>query len=121
MYLLNLKDQRDIVKVIEYLVETHQKNNTVEDMMKRFGLSVEQYRMCCNLAVPALAQGNMKGRYTATRNLYRKLRGDVAALYEAVKDEEGPAAEGVRRLYQDWCVPKPSSVVFGKNEDDGDN
>ena len=58
MQLLNLKDQRDIARVIEYLVEVNTKNSTVADVMERFRLTPEEYRMCSNLAVPALAQGN---------------------------------------------------------------
>lgn len=39
MVLLNLTDQRRIAEVIEYLVEIHQKDNTVEDVMDRFCLT----------------------------------------------------------------------------------
>jgi len=35
MQLLGLKDQRDIVAVIDYLVEIHQKSDTVEDVMEK--------------------------------------------------------------------------------------
>lgn len=115
MQLLNLKDQRDIVKVVEYLIEIHQKSNTVEDVMKRFGLSMDEYRMCCNLAVPALAQGNMRGRFTAVSRTNKDMRRDIRALYEAVKDEDGMAAEGVRKLYATWC-DRSQNVVYGSAE-----
>ena len=55
MQLLGLKDQKDIAEVIDYLVEIHQKSDTVEDVMEKFGLTPEEYRMCCNLAMPAPA------------------------------------------------------------------
>lgn len=122
MKLLNLKDQRDIVKVIEYLIEIHQKNNTVADVMERFGLTYEQYQMCCNLAVPALAQGNMKGRFTMMRKFCRKMRRDIRALYETMGDDDGPGAEGIRMLYGKYCDHR-QDVVYGKDiggaEDDG--
>jgi len=116
MQLLNLKDQRDIVKVVEYLVEIHQKDNTVGDVMRRFGLGIDEYRMCCNLAVPALRQGNIKGRFTAVSRTNKAMRKDIKALYAAVKDEEGPAADGVRRLFRSYCG-QAQNVVYG--EDDG--
>ena len=92
MYLLNLKDQRDIVQVIEYLVEIHRKNKTVAHVMEKFHLTADQYRMCCNLAMPALAQGNMKGRFTVVRGINKAMREDIKVLYEAVKDDDGKAA-----------------------------
>ena len=114
---MNLKDQRDIARVIEYLVEVNTKNSTVADVMERFRLTPEEYRMCSNLAVPALAQGNMKGRFMVVSRMNKAMRKDVKALYEAVKDEEGLAAEGVRMLYAAWCT-KPQSAVYG--HDDGE-
>lgn len=112
MVLLNLKDQRDIVKVIEYLVEIHQKNNTVGDVMKRFGITADEYRMCSNLAIPAIAQGNLKGRYKAVSRSNKAMRADIRAAYEATMDEEGPAAEALRMLYETHCVHK-QNVTFG--------
>ena len=117
MLLLNLKEQREIVKVIEYLLEIHQKDNTVEDVMRRFGLSYEQYQMCCNLAMPALAQGNMKGRFTAVSRTNRAMREDIKALHAAVKDDDSVAAAGVRQLYDSYCQ-HGQNVVYGKNEDE---
>lgn len=118
MVLLNLKDQRDIAAVIEYLVEIHHKNNTVEDVMKKFGLSLDQYRMCCNLAMPALSQGNMKGRFTAVSRTNRYMRKDIKRMYEAVKDQEGPGVECLKMLYEDYCV-RAQSVVYGSSEEEG--
>ena len=119
MYLLNLKDQRDIVKVIDYLVETHRKNNTVAEVMEKFHLTPDQYRMCCNLAVPALAQGNMKGRFAVVRGINKAMREDINLLYEAVKGDDGKAAAGVRRLYETYCH-REQNVVWGSAEDDGE-
>jgi hypothetical protein len=119
MQLLNLKDQLDIVKVVEYLVEIHQKNNTVGDVMKRFGLGIDEYRMCCNLAVPALRQGNIKGRFTALSRINRAMRRDIRTLYEAVKDEDGSAADGVRELYRRYC-DHSQNAVFACAQDEAD-
>ena len=112
MVLLNLKDQRDIVKVIEYLVEINQTSTTVEDVMQRFGLSMDEYRMCCNLGMPALTQENMKGRYDAVRTVNRSMRKDIVALYEAVKDEDNVAARGVKLLWEKYCH-RESVATFG--------
>ena len=117
MVLLNLKDQREIVAVVEYLVEINQKPNTVADVMRKFHLTVDEYRMCSNLAVPALAQGNMKGRFTAVSQMNKKMRKDIKALYEAVKDEEGMAADGVRKLYRDYC-DHSQNVVYGSTNEE---
>ena len=118
MVLLNLKDQQDIVRVIEYLVEIHQKNNTVEDVMKKFGIGLDEYRMCCNLAMPALAQGNMKGRFTSVSRMNKAMRSDIRALYAAVKEEESPAADGVRLLHETWCQ-RGQNVVYGTDNGTG--
>lgn len=118
MYLLNLKDQRDIVKVIEYLVEIHQKDNTVEDVMERFGLTCDQYRMCCNLAMPALAQGNIKGRFTAVSKLNKSMRRDIKALYKEVRSDPGKAAAGVETLWGTYCT-RMCGAVYGKRDEDG--
>lgn len=117
MLLLNLKDQQEIVRVIQYLVEIHQKSNTVADVMQRFNLTPEQYRMCCNLAVPALAQGNMKGRFTAVSKINKSMRREIDELYQRVKGEPGTAADGVRLLHKNWCE-RDHNVVYGKNEDE---
>ena len=117
MYLLNLKDQRDIVKVIEYLVEIHQKDNTVEDVMERFGLTCDQYRMCSNLAVPALAQGNIKGRFKAVSLTNKAMRREIKALYELAKDGDGPIEKGVKLMYETYCL-HTQNVVYGQNKDD---
>jgi len=116
MRLLGLKDQQDIVRVIEHLVETHRKSNTVADVMQRFHLTLDEYRMCCNLAMPALAQGNMKGRFTAVSATCKAMRRNIKALYESVKDEEGTAADGVRLLYETYCTHH-GNVVYGTAED----
>lgn len=117
MVLIGLKDRQDIVKVIAYLVEIHHKNETVASVMRRFHISAEEYRMCCDLAVPAIAQGNMKGRYTAVRNANKAMRSDIEALYQQVKNDEGKAAAGVRMLHKNWCE-HGQNVIYGKNEDD---
>ena len=117
MVLINLKDQRDIVKVVEYLIETHQKNNTVDDVMTRFGLDLDRYRMCCNLAMPALAQGNIKGRFTAVSRINKTMRREIKALYELAKDGDGPLEKGVKLMYETYCL-HTQNVVYGQNKDD---
>lgn len=112
-----MKDQRDIVAVIEYLVEIHHKKNTVEDVMNKFGLTLDQYRMCCNLAMPALSQGNMKGRFTSVSRTNRYMRKDIKRMYEAVKDQEGPGVECLKMLYEEYCT-RAQSVVYGSAEED---
>ena len=42
MQLLGLTDQKRIAEVIDYLVDIQQKNETVEDVMEKFGLSPEE-------------------------------------------------------------------------------
>ena len=119
MVLLNLKDQQDIVRVIEYLVEIHQKDNTVGDVMERFGLSPEEYRMCCNLAMPALRQGNMKGRFTAVSRVNRAMRKAIKALYEDVQENPEKAVQGVKVLWESYCG-HACAVVYGKAEEETD-
>lgn len=116
--LLGLKDQRDIVAVIDYLVEIHQKSDTVEDVMAKFGLTPEEYRMCCNLAMPALRQGNMKGRFTAVSRTNKAMRRDIRALYKEVQRDGGKAAEGVEMLFGAYCT-HTCGAVYGKRDDDG--
>lgn len=116
MQLLGLKDRRDIVAVIEYLVEIHQKDNTVEDVMDRFCLTPEEYRMCCDLAMPALRQGNMKGRFTAVSRINKAMRRDIKALYKEVQSDPGKAAAGVEMLYGTYCGHY-GGVVYGKVSD----
>ena len=118
MVLLNLKDQQDIVRVIEYLVEIHQKDNTVEDVMEKFGLSPEEYRMCCNLAMPALRQGNMKGRFTAVSRANKAIRRDIKALYKEVQSNPEKAAAGVEMLWGTYCTHS-CGAVYGKRDGDG--
>ena len=121
MQLLGLKDRRDIVAVIDYLVEIHQKNDTVEDVMEKFGLSPEEYRMCCDLAMPALRQGNIKGRFTAVSRINKAIRRDIKALYKEVQSDPGKAAAGVEMLWGTYCTHS-CGVVFGKaNESDRKN
>lgn len=121
MQLLGLTDQKRIAEVIDYLVEIHQKDNTVEDVMERFGLSPEEYRMCCNLAMPALRQGNIKGRFTAVSRVNKAMRRDIKALYKEVQKEPGKAAAGVEMLWGTYCT-HTCGVVFGKvNESDRKN
>jgi len=116
MRLLNLKEQRDIVTVIDYLVETHQKNNTVGDVLKMFSLTPDEYRMCCNLAMPALRLGNMKGRFAAARCANKAMRKDIKDLYERVKAEQSEGADAIRRLYETYCTHK-TNVVYGSAKD----
>lgn len=119
--MLGLTDQKRIAEVIDYLVEIHQKDNTVEDVMERFGLSPEEYRMCCNLAMPALRQGNIKGRFTAVSRVNKAMRRDIKALYKEVQKEPGKAAAGVEMLWGTYCT-HTCGVVFGKvNESDRKN
>ena len=118
MQLLGLTDQKRIAEVIEYLVEIHQKNDTVEDVMEKFGLSPEEYRMCCNLAMPALRQGNMKGRFTAVSRINKAMRRDIKALYKEVQKEPGKAAAGVEMLWGTYCT-HTYRAVYGKRDGDG--
>ena len=121
MPLLGLVDQKRIAEVIDYLVEIHQKDNTVEDVMERFGLSPEEYRMCCNLAMPALRQGNIKGRFTAVSRMNKAMRRDIKALYKEVQSDPEKAAAGVEMLWGTYCT-HTCGVVFGKvNESDRKN
>jgi hypothetical protein len=118
MQLLGLKDQRDIVAVIDYLVEIHQKDNTVEAVMERFGLSPDEYRMCCNLAMPALRQGNIKGRFTAVSRMNKAMRRDIKALYKEVQSDPEKAAAGVEMLWWTYCTHS-CGAVFGKIREQG--
>ena len=113
MQLLGLVDQKRIAEVIDYLVEIHQKDNTVEDVMERFGLSPEEYRMCCNLAMPALRQGNIKGRFTAVSRMNKAMRRDIKALYKEVQSDPEKAAAGVEMLWGTYCT-HTCGAVFGK-------
>ena len=115
MQLLGLKDQRDIVVVIDYLVEIHQKSDTVEDVMEKFALTPEEYRMCCNLAMPALRQGNVKGRFTAVRRMNRAMKRDIKALYKEVQQDREKAAAGVEMLFGTYCT-HTCGAVYGKRE-----
>jgi len=117
MQLLSLKEQQDIVKVIEWLTERHLKENTVAEVMKQFGLTMEEYRMCCNLAMPALALGNMKLRLTAMSKQNKAMRKEIRALYDAVKDDEGVAADGVRLLFKRHCT-QAQNVVYGEDDEE---
>lgn len=119
MRLLNLKEQREIVEVINYLLEIQTKNVTVAQLMEKFGISFDEYRMCCNLAKPAMMQGNMAGQYNNMRKLYAAVLADVRAAYNEVKDLEGPGADAVRRMY-DAHVDRSIGVVYGKSEDESD-
>ena len=112
MQLLGLTDQRRIAEVIDYLVEIHQKDNTVEDVMERFGLSPEEYRMCCNLAMPALRQGNIKGRFTAVSRVNKAMRRDIKALYKEVQSDPEKAAAGVEMLWGTYCT-HTCGAVYG--------
>ena len=112
MKLLDLKDRRDIVAVIEYLVEIHQKDNTVGDVMERFHLTPDEYRMCCDLAMPALRQGNMKGRFTAVSRVNRAMRKAIKALYEDVQENPEKAVQGVKVLWESYCG-HACAVVYG--------
>ena len=104
MVLLNLKEQHEIIEVIEYLIFIHRKSVTVEDVMKRFGLSFDQYRMCCNLGAPALAEANKNGRFTTVSRANKSMRNDIKELYYALSDDDhSKAADGVRALYRSWC------------------
>ena len=118
MQLLGLVDQKRIAEVIDYLVEIHQKDNTVEDVMERFGLSPEEYRMCCNLAMPALRQGNIKGRFTAVSRINKAMRRDIKALYKEVQREPEKAAAGVEMLWGTYCTHS-CGAVYGKRDGDG--
>jgi hypothetical protein len=118
MQLLGLVDQKRIAEVIDYLVEIHQKDNTVEDVMERFGLSPEEYRMCCNLAMPALRQGNIKGRFTAVSRMNKAMRRDIKALYKEVQSDPDKAAAGVEMLWGTYCT-HTCGAVYGKRDDDG--
>ena len=118
MQLLGLKDRRDIVAVIDYLVEIHQKNDTVEDVMEKFGLSPEEYRMCCDLAMPALRQGNIKGRFTAVSRINKAIRRDIKALYKEVQSDPEKAAAGVEMLWGTYCA-HTCGAVYGKRDGDG--
>ena len=115
MQLLGLVDQKRIAEVIDYLVEIHQKDNTVEDVMERFGLSPEEYRMCCNLAMPALRQGNIKGRFTAVSRMNKAMRRDIKALYKEVQSDPEKAAAGVEMLWGTYCTHS-CGAVYGKTE-----
>lgn len=112
MQLLGLNDRRRIVAVVEYLVEINQTNDTVGDVMEKFALTPEEYRMCCDLAMPALRMGNMKGRFTAVSRINKAMRKDIKALYRAVKQEPGKAAGGVERLFETYCTHS-CGAVFG--------
>ena len=116
MTLLNLKEQRRIVEIIEYLVETQNKNNTVGELMAKFGITFDEYRMCCELGKPAITQGNIKSRMKAIQKNNRTLRQDVKALYELADGQDGPLAEAVRRAYKAH-VAYEHTAIYGKMDD----
>lgn len=119
MRLLNLKEQREIVEVINYLLEIQTKNVTVAELMEKFGISFDEYRMCCNLAKPAMMQGNMAAQYNNMRKVCTAMRKAINEAWEAVQGTQGPAADAVRKLYETH-VYNGGSVVYGKSEDESD-
>jgi hypothetical protein len=83
--------------------------------MEKFGLSPEEYRMCCNLAMPALRQGNIKGRFTAVSRVNKAMRRDIKALYKEVQSDPGKAAAGVEMLWGTYCT-HTCGAVYGKRD-----
>ena len=86
---IDIKDRQRIVRVVEYLVE-HGDNRTVERLCNECGVTFGEYRVICDIAMPAIRQhadviihkhraAFYKGRY------YRKLN----------------AAEELLKKYQD--------------------
>jgi len=52
---IDRKDRQRIVRAIEYMVE-HGDNKTVGDMLKQCGITFEEYRAICDIAMPAIRQ-----------------------------------------------------------------
>ncbi len=52
---INRNDRQRIVRAIEYLVE-HGDNKTINDMLKQCGITFEEYRAICDIAMPTIRQ-----------------------------------------------------------------
>ena len=113
---LDISEQNEILRVIDYLVETQNTGTTVQQVMDRFGLTVDEYRMCSNLAMPALKQGNLEGRLNAVRKIYKTMRRDIKDAYGKLDEkDDGGAARVVRRMYRAYC-DRSQAVVYAEDE-----
>ena len=112
---INRKDRQRIVRAIEYLVE-HGDNKTVDDMLKQCGITFEEYRAICDIAMPTIRQhadviihkhraAFYKGRYhrklKAAEELLKKYQEEgtinESDLHLLAKGRRTDAAKAVRK------------------------
>jgi len=86
---IDIKDRKRIVKAIEYLIE-HGDNRTVGDMLKQCGITFEEYRAICDIAMPAIRQH--------ADVIIHKHR---AAFYKGRYNRKLKAAEELLKKYQE--------------------
>ena len=86
---IDRKDRQRIVRAIEYLVE-HGDNKTVDDMLKQCGITFEEYRVICDIAMPAIRQH--------ADVIIHKHR---AAFYKGRYNRKLKAAEELLKKYQE--------------------
>ena len=86
---IDIKDRQRIVRVIEYLVE-HGDNRTVERLCKECGVTFQEYRVICDIAMPAIRQH--------ADVIIHKHR---AAFYKGRYHRKLDAAEKILKKYQE--------------------
>ena len=67
---INAKDRDKLVNAMEYLLNNSDRT-TVAKMMKECGLNFEEYRLVCDLCMPAIRQQNAYRAAKQSLNYYK--------------------------------------------------
>lgn len=135
MVKLTKSDVKELVAFMEFFLD---KESTIkiEDLMAKYGITFEEYRLLCDLSMPAIRRknelANMKARATYYKTSRDKLKDKLdkiddalgmAHQYLCVKDEENiitqeEAIEKAKNWLDEYFKPVDPPVVKRPGEDD---
>ena len=116
MIVMDLTAQKKAVEVIEYiLAKQGGATCTVEQIMAKFGITFEEYRVCMNLAMPAIRQQSDKVSNARRASYYNGL---AKAMKKRQEDAEG-RLRALRAWLESYLNPTDSAKEGGDHEQQG--
>lgn len=114
MVKLTKEDAKELVEFMEYLMD-NESSITVEKLMKKYDISFEEYRLLCDLTMPAIRRKNELSNMKARATYYKTARNKYRDKLEKVEDALGMAHQYLHLADEEKVMSEEEALTKAKN------
>lgn len=114
MVKLTKEDVKELVGFMEYLMDNESKI-MIGQLMKKYDISFEEYRLLCDLAMPAIRRKNELSNMKARATYYKTARNKYRDKLEKVEDALGMAHQYFHLGDEEKVISEEKALSKAKN------